>query len=320
MSLPNAPNAISACISRMAVLLAWAVLLAGCSTSPTSGRAQFNILPGPLGSSVPDLRFDVRTLLASGGEYCQESENTCAAGEVAEKLAQHIAPIAERLGAVTPELSPELVTRVPYVEVFVVPNDSPSVSSSAGGKIAVSSSLARLGLSDTDLALALAREFGRLAAAHHRESTSAGIAVSLITSSPLVSAYVATSFLADLLFPMGTLFKVGISLLGSMGTEQLVEASQQDEADEFAGKLLLAAGYDLRDLAEAQPDVPEGAIKLGWLPDYLASRAKVAGMSPPATAENMSAEVAPSPVGKVAAKGPGPADGNQAPITPSVSD
>lgn len=338
MRLPSSDNAAR---SRLAVLIVCAVSLAACTTSPTSGRAQFNILPGELETTVPDLRFGVKTMMASGREFCREGKDTCAAREGAEKLSQRIASIAERLGTVTSELSPELSTRVPNVEVFVVPNDTPSVSSSAGGKIAVSSGLSRLDLSDTDLALALAREFGRLAAAHHRESTSAGLAVSLVTSSPLVGAYAATSFLADLLFPMGTLFKVGISLLGSMGTEQLVEASQQDEADEFAGKLLLAAGYDLRALAEARADAPEGAIKLGWLPGYFASRTKVAGMAPPPPAaaetvvavqdapsavEKRAAEPAPPPLEKVAVKGQVPVDGNltliMSPslVTPSLSD
>ena len=269
---------------RMAVPLFCAVLLAGCSTSPTSGRTQFNILPGELETTVPDLRFGVKTMLASGGGYCGEGQEVCDARETAEKLAQRVAPIAERLGTKTVELSPEMVKRVPSVEVFVVPSDSPSVSSSASGKIAVNSGLARLDLSDTDMALALAREFGRLAAAHHRESTSAGLAVSLVAGSPLTSAYLATSILADIIFPMGALAKIGISLLASMGTEQLVEASQQDEADEFAGKLMLAAGYDLRELAEVRAGAPEGGIKLGWLPNYFTSRAKVAGMAPPPAA------------------------------------
>jgi hypothetical protein len=281
MSLPIAANTRTWIATA---LCACATLFAGCTTSPTTGRAQFNILPGALETTVPDLRFDVKTMLASAGDYCRDEatpEAPCAARESAEKLSRRIAPIAERLGAVTPTLAPELVTRVPHVEVFIVPNDAPSVTSSAGGKIAVASGLARLNLSDTDLALALAREFGRLAAAHHRESTSAGLAVSLITSSPLVGAYAATSLLADLLFPMGALFKVGISLIGSIGTEQLVEASQQGEADEFAGKLLQAAGFDLRELAEARPDAPDSAVKLGWLPGYFTSRAKVAGVAPP---------------------------------------
>lgn len=295
---------------RLAALAACAFLLPACSTSPTSGRAQFNILPGPLEATVSDLRFGVKTLLATEGSYCRDGEEACPATKDAERLAQRLAPIAERLGTVTPQLSPELVTRVPRVEVFVVPNDAPSVSSSAGGKIAVSSALARLDLSDTELALALAREFGRLAAAHHRESTSAGIAVSLITSSPLVGTYVVTSILTDLLFPMGALLKVGISLLGSMGTEQLVEASQQDEADEFAGKLMLAAGYDLNRLAEARPEAPESAIKIGWLPGYFLSRTKVAGMAPqsPAAIETLAAQGNPPP-----AKDP-------TPETPSLND
>ncbi len=275
------PPAVSACVSRAVALFACTALLVGCTTSPTSGRAQFNILPGALETTVPDLRFDVKTLLAAGREFCKEEESPCPAQEAAEKLAQRIAPIAERLGTLTAELSPELVTRVPHVEVFVVPNDAPSVSSSAGGKIAVSAGLARLDLSDAELALALAREFGRLAAAHHRESTSAGLAVSLVAGSPLTSAYLATSILADIIFPMGALAKIGISLIASMGTEQLVEASQQTEADEFAGKLLLAAGYDLRELATARPDAPDSAVKIGWLPNYFASRTRVASMAPP---------------------------------------
>lgn len=298
------------------------MLLAGCTTSPTSGRAQFNLLPGPLEATVSDLRFGVKTMLTTGGEYCREAETPetpCPPRAIAEKLALRISPIAERLGSVTPQLSPELVTRVPRVEVFIVANDSPSVGSSAGGKIAVSSGLARLDLSDTDLALALAREFGRLAAAHHRESTSAGIAVSLVTSSPLVGVYVATSFLADLLFPMGALFKVGISLLGSLGTEQLVEASQQDEADEFAGKLLLAAGYDLRELAEARPEIQESAIKLGWLPNFLASRAKVAGMIPPPPTASEALAVKDAPPEPTEPTTP-LATGEKTPETPSVSD
>ncbi|MBI4989515.1 MAG: M48 family metalloprotease [Rhodocyclales bacterium] len=290
-------NAVIARTLRAGAFLASAALLPGCTTSPTSGRTQFNILPGTLETTVPDLRFDVKTMLASGGEFCRESESPCPAREEAEKLAARISPIADRLGAVTVEFSPELIARVPRVEVFVVPNESPSVGSSAGGKIAVSSGLARQELSDTDLAFALGREFGRLAAAHHRESTSAGIAVSLVTGSPLVGAYVATSFLADLLFPMGALFKVGISLIGSLGTEQIVEASQQDEADELAGKLMIAAGYDLRELSEARPGQQESAIKIGWLPGYFKSRAKVAGMAPPPPTadEAVVAQKAPPP-------------------------
>ena len=268
-------------LRRLTFLLACAALCGACSTSPTSGRTQFNILPEPLETRVPDIRFEVHTLLTSKGEYCSENESPCTALEQAEKLTQRMAPMAERLGKLAVDLSPELAKRVPLVEVFVVAKDSPSVISSAGGKIAVSSSMAQLDLSDTDLAFALAREFGRLAAAHHRESTSAGLAVSLLAGSPLTGAYLATTILADLLFPMGTLLKLGISLIGSMGTEQLVEISQQEEADAFAGKLMLAAGYDLRDLAKPNPGLEEGTVKIGWLPRFVASRAKVASMAPP---------------------------------------
>ncbi len=263
-------------LRRLTFLLACAALCGACSTSPTSGRTQFNILPEPLETRVPDIRFEVHTLLTSKGEYCSENESPCTALEQAEKLTQRMAPMAERLGKLAVDLSPELAKRVPLVEVFVVAKDAPSVISSAGGKIAVSSSMAQLDLSDTDLAFALAREFGRLAAAHHRESTSAGLAVSLLAGSPLTGAYLATTILADLLFPMGTLLKLGISLIGSMGTEQLVEISQQEEADAFAGKLMLAAGYDLRELAKPHPGLEEGTVKIGWLPRFVASRTKVA--------------------------------------------
>ncbi len=289
------PAKARASSSFLAALLACFVLLAGCTTSPTSGRTQFNILPAPLEAGVSDLRFGVKTMLATG-DYCRDTEGPCPIRMEAEKLAQRISPIAERLGTVAPQLSPELITRVPRIEVFVVPSDSASVSSSAGGKIAVNSGLGTLGLSDTDVALALSREFGRLASAHHRESTSAGLAVSLVAGSPLVGAYLATSILADLLFPMGSLIKLGVSLLGSIGTEQLVEASQQDEADAFAGKLMLAAGYDLRELAEARPDTTAGTFRLGWLSGYFVSRSKVAGMAPsPETTAKASTDQASPP-------------------------
>ncbi|MBK7137128.1 MAG: M48 family metalloprotease [Rhodocyclales bacterium] len=279
--MKHARSSQAGLLRRPMFLLACAALCGACSTSPTSGRTQFNILPEPLETRVPDIRFEVHTLLTSKGEYCSENESPCAALEQAEKLTQRMAPMAERLGKLAVDLSPELAKRVPLVEVFVVAKDSPSVISSAGGKIAVSSSLAQLDLSDTDFAFALAREFGRLAAAHHRESTSAGLAVSLLAGSPLTGAYLATTILADLLFPMGTLFKLGISLIGSMGTEQLVEISQQEEADLFAGKLMLAAGYDLRELAKPHPGLEEGAARIGWLPRFVASRARVAAMAAP---------------------------------------
>lgn len=275
------PPAVCSRFARAALLLACSAFVVGCATSPTSGRTQFNILPGGLETTVPDLRFDVKTLLAKGGDFCREEENPCPAREAADRLAQRIAPIAERLGTKAAELSPELVSRVPHVVVFVVPDDSPSVSSSAGGKIAVSSGLARLDLTDTELALALAREFGRLAAAHHRESASAGLAVSLVAGSPLTSAYLATTLLADIVFPMGALARVGISLLASMGTEQLVEASQQEEADAFANKLMLASGYDPQELSGERPDTPMGTAAIGWLPSFFLSRAKVAAMAQP---------------------------------------
>ncbi|MBZ0132069.1 MAG: M48 family metalloprotease [Rhodocyclaceae bacterium] len=287
---------------RLNVLIAVTMLLAACTTSPTSGRAQFNLLPGQLESTISDLRFDVKTLLTTSAAFCGEGERDCAAREAAEKLSRRVAYIADRLGSKVAELSPEMVSRVPHVEVFVVPGDSPSVSSSAGGRIAVEAGLAHLDLSDTDLAFALAREFGRLAAAHHRESASAGLAVSLVAGSPLTSAYLATTLLADIVFPMGALAKLGISLLASMGTEQLVEASQQDEADAFAAKLMLAAGYDLKTLADPRQDTPLAAVRIGWPSSYIASRAKVGAMAQP----DPWPDEAPAPLVLAAAADPWP--------------
>ncbi len=305
-------------LRRLAFLLACAALCSACSTSPTSGRTQFNILPEPLETRVPDIRFEVHTLLTSKGEYCSENESPCTALDQAEKLTQRMAPVAERLGKLAVDLSPELAKRVPLVEVFVIARDSPSVISSAGGKIAVSSSLAQLELPDSDLAFALAREFGRLAAAHHRESTSAGLAVSLLAGSPLTGAYLATTILADLLFPMGTLLKLGISLIGSMGTEQLVEISQQEEADVFAGKLMLAAGYDLRELAKPHPGLEESAARIGWLPRFVASRARVAATEyAAASLPDPWPDEAPPPVALAVTSDPWPDEAQETPQAPA---
>jgi hypothetical protein len=89
-----------------------------------------------------------------------------------------------------------------------------------------------------------------------------------------------------------------------MGTEQLVEASQQDEADEFAAKLIMAAGYDPKALAEPLSNSPQGASKLGWLPSFLASRDKVAALALP----DPWPDEAPAPVALAAAPDPWPDD------------
>lgn len=263
------------------LLLVPIFFLVACTTSPTSGRTQFNILPGALETSLPDLRYEVKTLLVSDGSYCPEAQTTCPARESAERLAQRIGPLAEQLGLEAARLSPELAQRVPLIEVFVIPGNAASVTSSAGGKIAVEAGLGALDLPQTDLAFALGRELGRLAAAHHRESASAGLAVSLVAGSPLSSAYLATTLLADIIFPVGLLAKLGISMIASLGTEQLVEVTQQAEADLFASRLLRATGYDPRELDKPLDTAKQGAIPIGWLATFLASRASIAAQSLP---------------------------------------
>ncbi len=262
-------------------LLLLVPFLVACTTSPTSGRSQLNILPGSLETTVPDLRYEVKTLLVSSGSYCPEEQTHCPERENAERLAQRIGPMAEQLGLEAARLSPELAQRVPGIEVFVTPGNTASISSSAGGKIAIEAGIASLDLSDTDLAFALGRELGRLAAAHHRESTSAGLMVSLIAGSPLTSTYLATTLLADIIFPVGILAKLGISMLASLGTEQLVEASQQAEADLFASRLLRATGYDPRELGKPIDKAPQDGIPIGWLATFLASRASIAAQALP---------------------------------------
>lgn len=262
-------------------LLLLVPFLVACTTSPTSGRTQFNILPGTLATTVPDLRYEVKTLLVSGGSYCPQEQTNCPERESAERLAQRIGPMAERLGLEAARLSPELAQRVPQIEVFVMPGAAASITSSAGGKIAVEAGIGALDLSQTDLAFALGRELGRLAAAHHRESASAGLAVSLVAGSPLTSAYLATTLLADIIFPIGMLAKLGVSMIASLGTEQLVEVSQQAEADLFASRLLRATGYDPRELEKPLDEATQGAVPIGWLATFLVSRASIAAQALP---------------------------------------
>jgi hypothetical protein len=249
-----------------------AALGGGCSTSPVSGRQQLNVLAEPIHAVYSDLRFGVLTAPRVQSERCASDAEECRQDEVAIRLQHEIGVVAGRLVPVAAKLSPELWLRVPLIEVFVVDDSSPGTSSSPGGRIAIHAGIAALGLNDAELAFVVAREIGRLAHAHHREIASAGAAASVATNLILANTTVASLVILDFLVPWSALFKFAAAFGSSVAAQAAIEVDQQEEADEFAGRLLVEAGYDLATLRRDIPEQSSGLAKLRWISAFYNSR------------------------------------------------
>lgn len=249
-----------------------AALGSGCSTSPVTGRQQLNLLVEPIHTAYSDFKLTVfatpREPLATCGP-----PRDCVADPPLIRLQAEIEVIAVRLGQAANQLSPELPERIPRIEVFVAEKEAPGASSSPGGRIAVHSGISALGLSQEELAFAVGREIGRLAHAHHREAASAGVTASLATNLALANTTVASLVLLDFLLPWGALMKFAAAFGSSVAAQTAVEDSQQEEADEFAVRLLSAAGYDPARLRRELP----AADRTGWAASFSASLLWAAG-------------------------------------------
>lgn len=242
-------------------------LCTGCSTSPVTGRQQLNVLVEPIHTAYSDFKLAFLATPRERGPLCA-TQGDCTEPPAVSRLEEAIQRIAARLAPAATQLSPELAERIPRIEVFVADKDAPGASSSPGGKIAVHSGIAALDLGEEELAFALAREIGRLAHAHHREAASAGVTASLATNLALANTTVASLVLLDFLVPWSALMKFAAAFGSSLTAQTAVERSQQEEADEFACRLLVAAAYDP---ARLRRELPEDALDTGWPTAFSAS-------------------------------------------------
>lgn len=121
-------------------------------------------------------------------------------------------------------------------DVYVADSAKAETLSSATGKIALYAGIAQLAPSDEWLAFVIAREMGHVLAGHHDENSAASII---------------TSVIMNLIIPGSSLLKSVVSLASSQTAAAAGAERQMHEADEIGLRLLEAAGYRLRGLAQA---------------------------------------------------------------------
>ena len=215
-----------------------------------AAQAQDAVLePATVASSLLATHSHLRFSISSGARACDALAST-ATPEVASGsphcLAAH-KEFAQRLGRIAAPLIHAAQTLEPkrrasgdsalagrQFEVYVADGMPGGSASSGAGHIAIAAELAQLQPSDDFLAFVLAREIAHVSLGHHEDNSAASL---------LASAAV------TLFFPAVGFIKTAISLASSQMAANSRNRSQRAAADEFAQRLLDAAGHSKRSLA-----------------------------------------------------------------------
>ena len=242
--------------------LCCALMLAACSHSPVTGRAQFIALPEPICVAPSEIMFGLTTASVAGGEApCSNASTECADSD--RKFRLQVDRIGHQLQPAARELYPELMPHANSFQVSVEHGLLDNSASTASGKIALADVLQKMNPPDDLVAFLIAREMGHVLNRHHAENTSSGVL---------------GSFLIGLVIPAQGLAKIGASFFGSSFGAGVNVKQQQEEADTVALRLLGHAGYTPQSLAlslaiEAQsPVLGSGA----WAQTFRVSALRVA--------------------------------------------
>ncbi len=211
------------CRSRLAILASLFWLSAFARPAVAEEAAQ----PGaPAAVSLVAMHSDLKFSLATAARKVNDA--TTAAFE------QQLRRISDGLSAASALLYPDAASRIGRFDVFIADSLQASASSSATGRIALSSGIWNMKPTDDWLALVVAREMGHVLAGHHDNNSTASLV---------------TSVLMNLVLPGSGLIKSAISFAGSQVAATAGRERQIGEADEIAFKLLEATGYTPKSLA-----------------------------------------------------------------------
>jgi Zn-dependent protease with chaperone function len=223
------------------VAVAGPALLAGCAVNPSTGRNQLIALPAAQIAHA-DLGF---TLSAAAQGMAPSSACTQRAGDVG--VAGTACPSAESVRRFTHQvrrmgieltaeariIAPELFSRIRGFDIRVENDIGAGSASSAGGRIAVDSSLAAINPTDDVVAFVLAREMGHVIARHGEEDSGAKMAFSALTA----------------FIPGAMVVKFAASMVGAGVLRASWAEGQRREADELALLLLSGTGRPARVVA-----------------------------------------------------------------------
>lgn len=284
-----------------------------CATSP-EGRSQL-VPPQPLqGFSAVYSEFDMHLQLvtATNAPTCAEAE--CAADRAFD---QRILALGRRLADVAYRRYPDLYLRFPRFEFVIADKADPGAASSAGGTVVIFRGVRQLALDDAALAFVLAREMSHVIGGHHDENVTTSILVAVAAQILLPVLNIARGAAAA--FSGGatttaaattastavttTAMASAASFAGSRALRASYRPQQVREAEVMAMKLLVAAGWEGREvsdqLAALRPPLPD---EPDWTEELRESARRLTGLvqasalqETPAAAEGAD-QAAPKPL------------------------
>jgi predicted Zn-dependent protease len=286
---------------RILFSLVSVLLMTACATSP-EGRSQLVAPPVLQGFSAVYSEFDMHLQLvtATNATSCREAE--CAADRAFD---QRILALGRRLADVAYRQHSDLHLRFPRFEFIVADKADAGAASSAGGTVVIYRGVRLLNLDDAALAFVMAREMSHVIGGHHDENvtTSVLVAVAAQILLPVLnvargaaaafsgSAATAATTTAASTVVTTTAMASAASFAGSRALRASYRPQQVKEAETIAMKLLVAAGWDGREVSDQlealRPALPEDPY---WIEELRESAGRMASlMQGPLLPENTGA-------------------------------
>ena len=273
-------------MSRLLLSLLSLLLLSACATSP-EGRTQL-LAPGVFqGFSAVYSEFDMHLQLVTAADApsCREAE--CVADRAFD---QRILALGRRLADVAYRQHVDLYLRFPRFEFVIADKSDAGAASSAGGTVVIYRGVRQLDLDDAALAFVLAREMSHVIAGHHDENVTTSILVAVaaqillpvLNVAAIFSGSAATTAAATTAASTAattTAVASAASFAGSRALRATYRPQQAREAETIAIKLVVAAGWDGREVSDqlhglrpALPDEP------AWTEDLRESAKRIASL------------------------------------------
>jgi predicted Zn-dependent protease len=202
---------------------------------------------------------------------------------------QRILMLGRRLADMAFRQHADLYLRFPRFEFIVADKADAGATSSAGGTVVIYRGVRHLDLDDAALAFVLAREMSHIIAGHHDENVTTSILVAVaaqilfpvlnITRGAIaaVSGNAATTAAATT--AASSAAASAASFAGSRALRASFRPQQVREAETVAMELLVAAGWDGRDVSDQlQALRPALLDDPGWIVELRESAQRIAGL------------------------------------------
>ncbi|MCB1692107.1 MAG: M48 family metalloprotease [Pseudomonadales bacterium] len=200
--------------SRVLLVLALALAMAGCAVNPVTGKHELSLIPVSQQIAMGEEQY-VPSQQSQGGVYSVDKE-----------LTSYVSEVGQRLAAVSD-------TRLPY-EFVVLNNSVPNAWALPGGKIAVNRGLLTALDNEAELAAVLGHEVVHAAAGHSAAAMQRGM---------LLQGVMIATTLASSDSEYGN-YIVGGAQLGAQLVTQKYSRSAELEADLYGTRYMKRAGYN----------------------------------------------------------------------------